>query len=97
MVGLGNFAHCIATSGEVLIAVLTHHAAWSAYPRWFLPAVAGNICGGVGMVTILEYGQVIIGGDGELKDDQPRTIEARAEGPGHVADDLRITPVATES
>jgi formate/nitrite transporter FocA (FNT family) len=61
IVGLGNFAHCIATSGEILIAVLTRHAAWSAYPRWFGPAVLGNICGGVGMVTLLEYGQAIYG------------------------------------
>ncbi len=63
LVGLGNFAHCIATSGEILVAVLTHHAAWQAYPRWFFPAVAGNICGGVGMVTLLEYGQVIYGAE----------------------------------
>ena len=63
IVGLGNFAHCIATSGEILTAVLTHQAPWQAYPHWFLFAVLGNICGGVGMVTILEYGQVIAGGD----------------------------------
>jgi hypothetical protein len=25
------------------------------------PAVAGNVCGGVGMVTILQYGQVMFG------------------------------------
>ena len=61
IVGLGNFAHCIATSGEILVAVLTHQAAWTRYPAWFLPAVLGNICGGVGMVTVLEYGQVIFG------------------------------------
>jgi formate/nitrite transporter FocA (FNT family) len=61
IVGLGNFAHCIATSGEILVAILTHHAAWSSYPRWFGPAVLGNICGGVGMVTLLEYGQAIYG------------------------------------
>jgi formate/nitrite transporter FocA (FNT family) len=61
IVGLGNFAHCIATSGEILVAILTHHAAWSSYPRWFCPAVLGNICGGVGMVTLLEYGQAIYG------------------------------------
>jgi formate/nitrite transporter FocA (FNT family) len=57
VVGLGNFAHCIATSGEILTAVLTHQLPWAAYPHWFGPAVAGNICGGVGMVTLLEYGQ----------------------------------------
>jgi formate/nitrite transporter FocA (FNT family) len=63
VVGLGNFAHCIAASGEVFVAILTHQAPWSAYAAWFLPAVAGNICGGVGMVTLIEYGQVIYGGD----------------------------------
>jgi formate/nitrite transporter FocA (FNT family) len=57
VVGLGNFAHCIATSGEILTAVLTHQLPWAAYPHWFGPAVGGNICGGVGMVTLLEYGQ----------------------------------------
>jgi formate/nitrite transporter FocA (FNT family) len=67
IVGLGNFAHCIATSGEVLVAVLTHRASWLAYPTWLLPAVMGNICGGVGLVTILEYGQVIYGGDAESR------------------------------
>jgi len=65
MVGLGNFAHCIATSCEVLVAVLAHRAPWSAYLVWFFPAVLGNICAGVGLVTILEYGQVIYGGDNE--------------------------------
>jgi formate/nitrite transporter FocA (FNT family) len=60
VVGLGNFAHCIATSGEILTAVLTHQLPWGAYPRWFGPAVAGNICGGVIMVTLLEYGQAIL-------------------------------------
>ncbi len=63
VVGLGNFAHCIAASGEVFAAVLTGQIPWNAFPAWFIPAVAGNICGGVGMVTLLEYGQVIYGGD----------------------------------
>ncbi|WP_263373236.1 formate/nitrite transporter family protein [Granulicella aggregans] len=67
VVGLGGFAHCIATSGEVLVAILVHQAPWTAYPAWFFPAVAGNICGGVGMVTLLEYGQVIYGGDAEAE------------------------------
>jgi formate/nitrite transporter FocA (FNT family) len=67
VVGLGNFAHCIATSCEVLVAILAHRAPWIAYPTWLLPAVLGNICGGVGLVTILEYGQVIYGGDQEAR------------------------------
>jgi formate-nitrite transporter family protein len=61
VVGLGNFAHCIASSGEIFIAVLTRQLPWTAYPHWFGLAVAGNICGGVLMVTLLEYGQTIYG------------------------------------
>lgn len=61
VVGLGNFAHCIAGAGEVFAAILTHQASWRAFAPWFFPAVAGNICGGVGMVTLLEYGQVMVG------------------------------------
>ncbi len=61
LVGLGNFAHCIASSCEIFVTVLAQRAPWSEFPRWFFPAVAGNICGGVGLVTILEYGQVMHG------------------------------------
>jgi formate/nitrite transporter FocA (FNT family) len=67
VVGLGNFAHSIATSGEILAAVLICKATWSSYGTWLLLAVAGNICGGVGMVTLLEYGQVIYGKDAEAE------------------------------
>ena len=92
VVGLGNFAHCIATSGEVFIAILTHHAPWPTYLHWFIPAVSGNICGGVLMVTILEYGQVIAGDDAGSH--EPGGVETRGEGPGHEAEDLRVTPEA---
>lgn len=67
VVGLGNFAHCIATSGEILVAVLTGKTGWISYSAWLVPAVAGNICGGVGLVTLLEYGQVIYGKDAEAE------------------------------
>jgi formate/nitrite transporter FocA (FNT family) len=94
VVGLGNFAHCIATSGEVFIAILTHHAAWRVYPHWFIPAVSGNICGGVLMVTILEYGQVIAGDDAGSREPG---ADPRGGGPGHVADNLRVTPEGEEA
>jgi formate/nitrite transporter FocA (FNT family) len=58
LVGLGHFAHCIASSGEILAAVLNHSVAASQYFAWLLPAVLGNITGGVLIVTLLEYGQV---------------------------------------
>jgi len=57
IVGLGHFAHCIATSGEILAAVLTHKCAALAYLEWLLPATCGNITGGILLVTLLEYGQ----------------------------------------
>ena len=46
VVGLGNFAHCIAGSGEVFAAILSHQAPWRSFPAWFFPALAGNILGG---------------------------------------------------
>lgn len=57
IVGLGHFAHCIATSGEIISAILNHALPWSAYFRWIVPATLGNITGGVVLVTLFEYGQ----------------------------------------
>jgi len=57
VVGLGHFAHSIASSGEVLSAVLHGQVPVMGYFRWLWPAVLGNIVGGVGLVTLLEYGQ----------------------------------------
>jgi len=63
LVGALHFAHCIASSGEVLSAILTGQLPPIAYPRWEFFATAGNICGGVGLVTLLEYGQTAEGSD----------------------------------
>lgn len=60
VVGLGNFAHCIATSGEILSSVLGGQLGAGSYFHWLWIAVAGNVCGGVFMVTLLEYGQAIL-------------------------------------
>ena len=57
IVGIGHFAHCIASSGEILAAVLTHKVATLTYLKWLGLAVGGNITGGVILVTLLEYGQ----------------------------------------
>ena len=80
VVGAGNFAHCIASSCEILVTVLKHHATWTAYARWLGLAVAGNVCGGVVLVTILEYGQAIYGKDSDeiqkVADEQERQLNA---------------------
>jgi formate/nitrite transporter FocA (FNT family) len=61
VVGAGNFAHCIASSAELMTAAFTGEITWRNYLAWLGPAVGGNVCGGVLMVTLLEYGQAIYG------------------------------------
>ncbi len=61
VVGIGRFAHCIATSGEILSAVLGGSVAGGTFVRWLLLATAGNILGGVVIVSLLNYGQVKAG------------------------------------
>jgi formate/nitrite transporter FocA (FNT family) len=61
VVGLGRFAHCIASTGEILSAVFAGAAPLSAYARWIVTATAGNIIGGVMIVSLLNYGQVTAG------------------------------------
>ena len=58
LVGVGRYAHCIATSGEILSAVVAGKLAVGAYLSWLLLATSGNIVGGVVIVSLLNYGQV---------------------------------------
>jgi formate-nitrite transporter family protein len=58
LVGIGKLAHCIATSGEILSAVVSGAIPAAEYLRWLLPATLGNIVGGVIIVSVLNYGQV---------------------------------------
>jgi formate/nitrite transporter FocA (FNT family) len=58
VVGIGKFAHCIASSGEIISAVVAGAIPVSAYFHWLLPVVLGNILGGVIIVSVLNYGQV---------------------------------------
>jgi formate/nitrite transporter FocA (FNT family) len=58
IVGVGRFAHCIATSCEILSATLAGSVSAHSYFSWLLPATLGNIVGGVCLVSVLNYGQV---------------------------------------
>lgn len=72
LVGIGQFAHCIASSGEIIAAVVYGSVPVAAYLRWLLLAVLGNIVGGVTIVSLLNWGQVHAGKDGSrAKDAQP--------------------------
>jgi hypothetical protein len=68
----------LAGSGEVLTAVLTHQVAWSG---WLALAVTGNISGGVIIVTLLEYGQVIADEEGEkaIREDAEKHKQEQAK------------------
>jgi formate-nitrite transporter family protein len=58
VVGVGHFAHCIASSGEILSAVCVGQVAAGTYLFWLLAATLGNIAGGIVIVSLLNYGQV---------------------------------------
>jgi formate-nitrite transporter family protein len=58
IVGIGHFAHCIVTSCEILSAAMAGSISAGSYFHWLLPATLGNIAGGVGIVSVLNYGQV---------------------------------------
>ncbi len=64
IVGAGHFSHCIASSAEIVAAIMAGHLHYGQYFAWLLPATLGNITGGVAIVTLLNYGQVRLG-DGE--------------------------------
>ncbi|MBV9609212.1 MAG: formate/nitrite transporter family protein [Acidobacteria bacterium] len=61
LVGVGHFSHCIASSGEILSAVVSGALPANAYLRWLVPCTLGNILGGTVMVSLLNYGQVTAG------------------------------------
>ena len=64
VIGLGNFAHCIAGSIEVLYLVMIDRLSWSGYFGTFLlPTLLGNIIGGVALVAVINHAQVVAGGE----------------------------------
>lgn len=60
LVGLGGFSHIIAGSAEVLYLVSLGQLGFGAYLSHFLlPVFCGNVVGGVSLVALLNYGQVV--------------------------------------
>ncbi|MDT0631666.1 formate/nitrite transporter family protein [Rubrivirga sp. S365] len=62
-IGLGGFAHSITGTSEAVYAVLAGEAGWGAIPAFLVPALAGNIVGGVGLVAVLNYAQAAADGE----------------------------------
>ena len=61
VVGAGHFAHCIASTGEIMSAVIAGAVPFGRYMQWLGLATAGNIFGGVTIVTVLNFAQVHAG------------------------------------
>lgn len=58
LIGVGQFAHSIAGSTEVLTALFAGKAELGPTLLWHLAAVLGNAVGGVVIVALFNYGQV---------------------------------------
>lgn len=61
LVGIAGLAHCIATSVEIVAAILAGSAGIGEYALWLTGATLGNAVGGVVIVSLLNYGQVMAG------------------------------------
>jgi len=80
-IGAAHLAHCIAGSGEILAAVVGGHVGVGTFFYWLSAATLGNAVGGVVMVSLLNYGQVV--GSGHDTELAARSLEeAERERPG---------------
>ncbi len=60
MIPAAGLTHCVAGSSEFLIGVFAGNVSWAKFLGGFLlPTTIGNIIGGLFLVTILNYGQVV--------------------------------------
>lgn len=70
VVGAAHLAHCIAGSAEALSGVLQGVISPGDYLLWLLAATVGNTLGGVLMVSMLNYGQIVGSGQDATKAQQ---------------------------
>lgn len=60
LIPAAGLAHCVAGSAEVLMSVFAGETAfWGLISGFLAPATLGNTVGGVFLVTLLNYGQVV--------------------------------------
>ena len=66
IVGIAGLTHIVAGSVEVLFLVMTGAKSWFSYlGGYMVPALLGNIIGGVALVSALNHAQVIAGRGGK--------------------------------
>ena len=65
LVGIAHFSHVIAGSIEVFTLAVTGQISWlQAVFNFVVPALLGNILGGVTLVAVLNHAQVVAGNEG---------------------------------
>lgn len=65
-VGLGNFSHVIAGAVEAFTVAALGEQSWAhAVGGFIVPALLGNIIGGVLIVAMVNHAQIVAGGSGE--------------------------------
>jgi formate/nitrite transporter FocA (FNT family) len=82
-VGAAGLAHCIAGSTEALSAVLAGQVSVGTFMVWLLAATAGNTVGGVIIVSLLNYGQVV-GSGRDLQQVERSLADIEADNSGAV-------------
>lgn len=66
IVGLAGLAHIVAGSVEGFYLVTTGAASWTTFcGSFFVPALCGNVVGGVALVAVLNHWQVVSGSGDE--------------------------------
>lgn len=81
VVSAAGLTHCIAGSTEALSAVLAGQVSAGTFLVWLLAATIGNTVGGVIIVSLLNYGQVVGSGRDLQQAERPLAdIEADAIG-----------------
>jgi formate/nitrite transporter FocA (FNT family) len=78
VIGAAHLAHCIAGSTEVLAGVLGGQVTVGTFFYWLSAATIGNAVGGVVMVSLLNYGQVV--GSGRDTELAARTLDEAERG-----------------
>lgn len=65
VIGVGQFSHVIAGASEVFVLASVGEVSWwTAFGGFVLPALIGNVIGGVALVAFLNHAQVRSGEDG---------------------------------
>jgi formate/nitrite transporter FocA (FNT family) len=60
LIGIGGFSHVVAGAVEVLYLVCLGQASWgAALGGYVVPALIGNILGGVALVAVVNHAQVV--------------------------------------